>query len=62
MKKSQSDKNWFIIFSVMFAFGLVWAIVGDEWTKVAFATLSFELFLYSGIKMELNALHSKKAH
>lgn len=62
MKSSHKDKNWFMIFSVMFVFGLVWAIVGDEWAKVAFATLSFALFIYSGIKMELNALHSKKAH
>lgn len=62
MKSSHKDKNWFIIFSVIFVFGLVWAIVGDEWIKVAFATLSFALFIYSGIKMELNALHSKKAH
>ena len=62
MKKSQKDKNWFIIFSVMFVFGLIWAIVGDEWTKVLFVTISFALFIYSGITMELNALHSKKAH
>ena len=62
MKKDQTDKNWFIIYSVMFVFGLVWALIGETDAKLPFVTLAFGLFLYSGVKMELNALHAKKAH
>ncbi|WP_345991331.1 hypothetical protein [Sulfurimonas sp. HSL-1716] len=65
MKQSQIDKNWFIVFSVMFIFGIVWAMIGDSSAKIVFAALSFGLFLHSGIKMELNArhaAHSEGAH
>lgn len=62
MKQSQIDKNWFVIYSVMLVFGLVWAMIGDSNMKIVFVTAAFGLFLYSGIKMELNALHAKKAH
>lgn len=62
MKQSQIDKNWFVIYSVMLVFGLVWTMVGESNMKIVFVTVAFGLFLYSGIKMELNALHAKKAH
>lgn len=62
MKQNKNDKNWFIVASVTFAFGLIWALVGDEVSKIAYATVSFGFFLYTGIKMELNALHTQKAH
>lgn len=60
--QSQKDKNWFVIYSVMLLFGIVWAIIGETDAKLPFVTLAFGLFLYSGVKMELNALHAKKAH
>ncbi len=59
---NSNDKNLFIIASVVFIFGLVWAMIGEEWTKVVFATISFGFFIYAGVKLELNAIHSKKAH
>ena len=59
---NSNDKNLFVIASVMFIFGLVWAMIGDEATKALFATVSFGFFIYAGVKMELNTLHSKKAH
>ncbi len=65
MKQSQIDKNWFIIFSVMLVFGLVWAAVGESHIKIVFVTIAFGLFLYSGIKMEQNArnaAHAEGAH
>ena len=61
-KVDHTDRNWFIIYSVAFIFGLVWAMVGDSNTKILFVTVTFGLFLYSGIKMELNALKAHKAH
>lgn len=57
-----NDKNWFIVASVAFVFGIVWALVGDEPSKLFFAAASFAFFLYTGINMELNALHSHKSH
>jgi hypothetical protein len=57
-----NDKNWFIVASVAFIFGIVWALVGDEASKVFYAAGSFAFFLYTGISMELNAIASHKAH
>lgn len=62
MQHNNNDKNLFIVASVLFIFGLVWGIIGDEWTKIVFATASFGFFIYAGVKLELNAHHSKKAH
>lgn len=61
MKQSQIDKNWFVIFSVMLVFGLVWVAIGESYTKIVFVTIAFGLFLYSGIKMEQNAIHAAHA-
>ncbi|MBU0632807.1 hypothetical protein KKA17_09180 [bacterium] len=61
MKQSQIDKNWFIIFSVMLVFGIVWAMIGDSSAKIVFVTVAFGLFLYAGVKMELNAFHAAHA-
>ncbi len=56
--ETMSDRNWFVIFSVALAFGIVWLFVGDSVAKVVYAALAFMLFIHSGITMELNAYHA----
>lgn len=50
-----TNRSWFIAFSVALVFGIVWAMVGESSTKVAFVTAAFILFLRSGVKMEMSA-------
>jgi len=55
----QRDRNWFIIFSVAFAFGIVWTLLGDSAAKLAYTVIAFALFIHSGVTMEIHAHHAE---
>ena len=52
---SQGDQQWFVLCSIIFIIGLVWAFAGESGSGLVFATLAFVLFLRAGITMEMNA-------
>jgi hypothetical protein len=58
----QRDRNWFVIFSVAFVFGIVWVLLGDNAFKLVYAVIAFALFIHSGITMELHAHHAEHDH
>jgi hypothetical protein len=58
----QRDRNWFIIFSVAFVFGIVWSMMGDTSGKLVYTVIAFALFIHSGITMELHAHHAEHDH
>ncbi|MBD3799928.1 MAG: hypothetical protein IE886_00495 [Campylobacterales bacterium] len=58
----QRDRNWFIIFSVAFVFGIVWSIMGDTSGKLVYTVIAFALFIHSGITMELHTHHAEHDH
>jgi len=55
----QRDRNWFIIFSVAFVFGIVWTMLGDSAAKLIYTVIAFALFIHSGITMEIHAHHAE---
>ena len=55
----QRDRNWFVIFSVALVFGIVWMILGENTLKLIYITITFMLFIHSGVTMELHAHHAE---
>ncbi|MHC3994091.1 hypothetical protein ACXWTF_04635 [Thiomicrolovo sp. ZZH C-3] len=55
----QRDRNWFVIFSVAFVFGILWTLMGDTAGKLVYTVIAFALFIHSGITMELHAHHAE---
>ncbi len=58
----QINKNWFVVYSIAFLFGIIWAITGESDVKVVYITLSFVLFLRSGIILEKSVIEADAHH
>lgn len=58
----QSDRNWFVIFTVAFAFGIAWTVLGENAASLIYTTIAFMLFIHSGVTMELHLHHAEHDH
>ena len=53
----------FVLSSIAFAFSVVWTIVGDSDVKIIAITLTFMMFIMTGVNMEKSAIkHSGHGH
>ena len=57
-----ANRSWFIAFSVAFAFGIIWTLIGDNSMKLLFVSVAFLLFLRSGILTEMSAIELDSHH
>lgn len=55
----QRDRNWFVLFGVALLFGLFWTIFAHSGGSIVYTTVSFILFLHSGITMDLRSHHAE---
>ena len=63
-QSSQADKNWFVIYSIAFIFGIIWVFTGESDAKIVYIAIAFVMFLRAGITLEMNerARNSHGAH
>lgn len=57
-----AHRSWFIAFSVAFAFGIVWTLVGESSMKLLFISVAFLFFLRAGILTEMSAIELDTHH
>jgi len=58
----KQDRNWFIVFSAAFAFGIGLTVMDGNGATLAYTVIAFALFIHSGVTMELRAHHAEHDH